>query len=107
MKCRCLILGSLLLAFVCDAANQDTNATATIPLPSGIVIRSKGHSWTVEQLYRKGLEFIRTKGATLSEGKFEAIVSILMDDKITMCEIKYAEGFGRPVWTVKVGYDGE
>ena len=90
-----------------EAANRELNAVDTRPLLDAIIIISKNRSWSIEELHKTGLEFLRTNGTLPKATKVQPIVHILPDDKVTMCEILYLQSFGKPFWRVKIGYDGK
>ncbi|HEY5911438.1 MAG TPA: hypothetical protein VJA21_12630 [Verrucomicrobiae bacterium] len=103
MKSLYLLAGSLLLA----ALNGDVNPTGTPPSLDAVIIISKGHDWSIEELHKIGLDFLVAKGELEKKSKVEAIVHILPDDRATMCEILYLQPAGQPYWRVKIGYDGK
>lgn len=106
-----MYLLTLLLSLPIVAIGQsgETNKveTAVSPKASSVVVVLKDKSWTVEELNELALAFAQ-KNTDMPKGlRFETVVTIYPADKVTMCKFLYFQGFGRPFWTVKIGYDGK
>ena len=93
--------------------NTSTNAPALskslrrdTPNGNTIVIISNGKSWTINELNQKALQHLWEKGSMPKGLDVESSVRLYPHDKRTMCEFLYFQGFGRPSWNVKLGFDG-
>lgn len=108
MKYYSIILSLILTACVNGRADTTNQVEKTeSPNASSIVIVLKRSHWTIEELNKTALTFVQTNKEMPKGLKFETIVDIYPDNKLTMCRFMYVQGFGRPTWSVEMGYDGK
>ncbi len=96
----------VLLGVITLSSDETKNTLTPNSKTIGIIIRDKG--WTIDELNHVAWEYLWKNGKLPNGVKFvEASVHIMLDDKDIMCEFTYHQGFGRALWTVKVGRDGK
>ena len=97
----------VLLLSLCVAGAAEKPPTQPSPTPSTICVVGSNQVWTVEELSRKALNFLREKGVALSPAPEETVVHIFLDEPSKMCEVFFLSGFGKPVWRVQFASTGK
>jgi hypothetical protein len=77
------------------------------PTADGTLILSKERTWSVTELNLAAVKYLWDSGSMSRTQEVQAIVHILAQDKTTMCEFLYVQGFEQHYWRVKIGYDGK
>ena len=92
---------------LCQPTNDNSHLTFGRPTAESTVIVTKSKEWTVEQLNERALKVLQEKAGMPIGLDCEVVTKIYLDNKKTMCEFMYLQGFGKPLWIVKIGFDGE
>ena len=91
---------------LCQSTNYNSHLTFGRPTAESTVIVTKSKQWTVEHLNERALKVLQKKAGMPIALDCEVVTKIFLDDKKTICEFMYFQGFGKPVWTVTIGLDG-
>ncbi|MEQ1935471.1 MAG: hypothetical protein ABL962_16550 [Fimbriimonadaceae bacterium] len=103
-----LILFFVVAALWCGYAQPKNGASlARSPNAKTIAVILNDNRWTIEELNLIAMAHLSKSTKIPASESLQAVVYLYPQNKTNMCEFTYSSGFGKPVWRVKIGYDGK